>query len=306
MPTVQEVLARIAADVELLKRLLTPEPPAEAETVEATPAEAGKRQRRAAVDLGPIPNYQDEAWPAALSPTQFVHNEAAKQYRAYQIVDTIALPTEDKTILDFGCGEGHVAATLAEEAVKIVGYDKVRPDSWDTMSKGNLIFLSDFQQVAQHGPFDIIILFDVLDHMAEGQHVETLTKLGKLLADGGKIFIRTHPWTARHGGHVYEQINKAYLHLALTDVEMETLGLKPETAIRVVHPMATYEQWFKQAGLEVESKQPVRGDDLDSYFSGPLFERISQITWGGKVDADRAKKIMLNHFFDYWLKRPAH
>lgn len=300
MPTAEELLTRIAADIESLKQLLA-RPPEEV-AAETQSADAKRRQKSPRlVGLGPLPDLKDEAWPAALPAERFVANEAAKQLRACQIMDTIAMPFEDKTILDFGCGEGHVAAALAEEAQMVVGYDKERPDSWDGMTRGNLIFLSDFATVKTHAPFDIIILFDVLDHMAEGQHVETLTKLGKMLADGGKIFVRTHPWTARHGGHLYEQMNKAFLHLALTDAEMDSLGLKPEAGTRVIHPMATYEQWFHHAGLAVESKQPIRGEELERYFSGPLFDRILKITWAGKIDEDRARKIMVNQFIDYWL-----
>jgi hypothetical protein len=126
--------------------------------------------------------------------------------------------------------------------------------------------------------------------------------LRDVLTPNGKIFIRTHPWTARHGGHSYEHINKAFIHLVFTPDELFQSGVKPDHNLKIVRPMATYEKWFVEAGLKITDRN-IQAEPVEPFFHGHLLERMIKVTWGGKIDKEQAHKIMTNSFIDYKLVR---
>jgi len=59
--------------------------------------------------------------------------------------------------------------------------------------------------------YDFILINDVLDHAADP--LDMLEQVNKIRNPETKIVVRCHPWTSRHGTHVYKQMNKAFLHL---------------------------------------------------------------------------------------------
>jgi len=256
------------------------------------------------VVLGPVPDYTNNDWPKAVDSDLIVDGkeETEKQFRATQVLELIGIPTNDISVLDFGCGEGHVAHEISQTASKVVGFDKERSDSWDDKVADNLFFLTDDKIIKQHAPYDLIILYDVIDHM-QGDHALTLKRLGQLLSDNGRFFIRTHPWTARHGSHLYEKINKAYLHLVVTPDETPDIPWKEiEYTHKITRPMGAYENWFKHAGLEIISRDIQHDGVIEDFFDDELLNRIIAVTWDGAVDKDTAKKIMAIQFIDYILE----
>lgn len=255
-------------------------------------------------ELGPIPTI-DDSWPAAVDQKMIVSpdSNADKQFRALQVVNSIRIPISGKVVLDCGCGEGHNASEMANLALKAVGYDIKKHDHWSTISKPNLIFTDDQQSVTEHGPYDLIILYDVIDHLINEDPTGIMKWASGLLEKDGRIFVRTHPWASRTGGHYYDHMNKAFIHLALTPDEAVKMGIKvKETNLKVVRPMAAYEQWFRESGLEVVEKR-VKSSEVEPFFTGPIMDRIVKINWAGDLDNDTARKILSNHFIDYVLKR---
>ena len=114
----------------------------------------------------------------------------------------------DKSFLDFGCGEGHVVFQAAKNNVKkSVGYD---PHSSLPASEGECCFFNDFEKAREEGPFDIVLMYDVLDHLKgfeEGMDCtaisnrmsEVLSQVKLLTHENSKIYLRCHPWCSRHG-----------------------------------------------------------------------------------------------------------
>ena len=257
-----------------------------------------------ASELGPVPDI-DDTWPIAIDQKMIVSadSDADKQFRALQIVNLIKIPMKGKVVLDCGCGEGHNASEMANVALKVVGYDVKKHDRWSSINKNNLVFVNGKQSASEHGPYDLIILYDVIDHIINEDPTDLIKHCASLLAKDGRIFIRTHPWASRTGGHYYESMNKAFIHLALTPDEAVKMGIKiKEPNLKVVRPMAAYEQWFKDSGLEIAEKR-VKTSEVEPYFNGPIMDRIVKINWGGSVDNDTARKILSNHFIDYVLKK---
>ena len=257
-----------------------------------------------AKDLGPIPDYQSSDWPAAVDEDMIIKktNAAEQMFRALQIINHIKEPLNNKRVLDYGCGNGLVAAEAAHTAQIAIGYDIKEDDIWSAKDMPNLICTTDADLVAQNAPYDVIIFYDVLDHIVGQQPSDVIKHASNLLADGGIIYVRTHPWTSRTGGHVYESINKAYLHLAITPDEMAQNGIEIEPNQKIIRPMAAYELWFKDAGLSISEKK-TKAMQVEHFFSDSIIDRINKINWGGKLDNDTIRKIMANHFIDYKLSK---
>jgi 2-polyprenyl-3-methyl-5-hydroxy-6-metoxy-1,4-benzoquinol methylase len=251
--------------------------------------------------LGPTPDLTNEDWPQAVSPYMIVRTDIEKQFRAVQVVGLIPMALEGMNVLDCGCGEGHIAGEIAARARHVVAYDPVRVQTW--RDKTNLIHTDDLGTVTEKGPYDAIILYDVLDHLEGESPTTLLAKLRDLLTPNGRIFLRTHPWTAKHGSHLYEaNLNKAYAHLALTPDELVIAGFDVKPNLKVVRPMAAYEQFAKTAGFKVLDRKG-HNDPVEPFFSGDLLDRIIKVTWKGDIQPDDALKIMSNSFIDYTLGR---
>lgn len=233
--------------------------------------------------------------------------EPERKFRAMQIVGLIGVPLHGKNVLDFGCDTGHVTEELARQSKHATGYDK-QPESslqathWAETKEKNILFTTDREQVAKNAPYDLILAYDVLDHLVEDDPTDIMLWLRELLADDGLIFVRNHPWTAKHGGHLYDQVNKAYLHLALTADELVQRGLQLSHNLKISRPMAIYERWYKDAGLKIIDKK-IEAENPEEFFSGDLLDRIIKTTWGGNMDRDQALKIMANQFIDYKLSK---
>jgi len=197
-----------------------------------------------------------EEWPEAVLDFQIVDEnlEEEKMDRAEGIVDIlIQEELEDKVILDYGCGEGHIAKHISQQkSKKSIGYDISRTEKskllWEDESEGYLL-TTNFEKVKENAPYDIIIIYDVLDHSEDP--IEILNKASSLLSDNGKIYLRCHPWCGRHGGHLYREINKAFVHIIFSDEELKELGIiDQEPNIKVIYPMAQYDRFIKSSNLK--------------------------------------------------------
>jgi len=248
-------------------------------------------------------------WPEAVFEAQMAdeNSESDKAERAEGIADIILPPFSGKKFLDFGCGEGHLAKYVSGEATISVGYDIVRSQSskleWEN-KKEKLLLTTDFKKVVSEGPYDIVMIYDVLDHSSEDLS-EVLIKAKSVLSESGKIYLRCHPWTGRHGGHVYRKINKAFVHLVLNDEEMSHLGVDLEYNKRILFPISTYNKAIDEAGLERESETEIDTQEVESFFEeNPLVKSRILATFGlNEWTAEKPVFQMSQCFLDYVLKK---
>lgn len=257
-----------------------------------------------ASELGPMPDYKSADWPEAIDPKMIIKkdNKAEQKFRALQIINHIREPLKDKKVLDFGCGNGYVAAEASHTAQLSVGYDIQEDSMWADHKSDNLKLTTSLDTVKENGPYDLIIMYDVLDHIVAAAPTDVVKSASELLSEQGVLFIRTHPWTSRTGGHIYEQYNKAYIHLIMTPDEMAKEGIEIEPNSKIIRPMAAYELWFSEANLSVVDRKS-KTNLVENHFVDSIMDRIVKINWGNKIDNDTARKIMGNHFIDYKLKR---
>ena len=250
-----------------------------------------------------MPNFKSKEWPEAIDKDMIINDDdlSEQKFRALQIVNHIPVSVQGLKVLDFGCGNGLTASEYASLADLAVGYDVKANNIWDECNDDKLILTTDYDEVIKNGSYDLIVMFDVLDHIV-GEDPSTIVRMAaSLLSDTGTIFVRTHPWSSRTGGHIYNQHNKAFLHLALTPNEMAKYDIDIEPNLKLVRPMAVYESWFSKNNLKIVSKK-AKSTPIDPFFNDEIMDRIIKINWGGKVDVDTAKKIMSNHFIDYQLQ----
>ena len=224
-------------------------------------------------------DYPD--WPSAVDPDLLCNenNELDKLERAEGIRDIfIDESFENKKVLDFGCGEGHLVKAIIERNPKIVvGYDYIcSPKVKLEKNKGFITFDKDI--VKDNGPYDIIILYDVVDHLEDETITECLEFLKEILADNGKIYIRAHPFISRPGGHAYNKINKAFIHLFLTENELKYLypDMKNYPTSKIIYPVKTYREHIDQSGLTVHSVKVINSDIEDFFKKREISEIISK------------------------------
>lgn len=173
---------------------------------------------------------------------------------------------EDKKILDFGTGEGHLPKSAIDNGAKLaVGYDM--KSNFLVPSEDNLKYTSVWQEVQENGPYDIIIVFDVMDHLEFETPLNVFMNLKTILAPGGKIYVRYHPFTSRHATHLYRKLNRAYAHLVFTDEELQLIipDYIPEINAAVTHPLKTYKEYADIAGFKIINEL-ITKSDVEDYF----------------------------------------
>lgn len=249
---------------------------------------------------------ESNEWPEAVSSNQIADesSESDKRERAAGISEILLPPVLGKKFLDFGCGEGYLAKHASEEASFSVGYDIVRSQSseldWENRAE-KLLLTTNFDKVKAEGPYDIVLIYDVLDHSHESPE-EVLLKAKSLLSQDGKIYLRCHPWTGRHGGHAYRKINKAFVHLVFNDQELSELGVVLDHNRKVLRPINTYNKAIEDAGLK-RSEPEVDTQEVESFFeANPLVRnRILKSLGLTSWTADTPAFQMSQCFLDYVL-----
>lgn len=237
-----------------------------------------------------------DGWPQAIGADRICTSESQQKERANGIINIfVSEYLKGKRFLDFGCGEGQcVSVAQKNEASFVIGYD-IKPQ-W---VYNDFNFTNEWADVEKNAPYDVILAHDVLDHIECYDPIEALKKMKSVLAIDGHIYVRNHPWSSRHGGHVYTQRNLAFIHLILDDMELMRIGgLEASYNIKVRTPLETYPYWFEQAGLTVDSELPIK-TPVEDFFkeSSCLYGRIMK-QWDDEKDPFVHMEI---DFVDYVL-----
>jgi len=245
-------------------------------------------------------------WPEAVSKFQVVdmNSEEEKMDRAEGILDIlIQEDLKNKKFLDFGCGEGHMAKYGSkQESSFSVGYDIVKSDkskfNWE-IEEEKCILTTDFEKVKEKGPYDVIMIYDVIDHAENPEDI--LSKAKSILSNDGKIYLRCHPWCGRHGGHYYRQINKAFVHLVFTEEELNNMEyVLEERNNKILFPIIHYNNLFKKVQLIKESED-IESQTYEDFFNKNQIVADRIIALFGM---DKFPKFQIEQcFHDYVLRK---
>jgi SAM-dependent methyltransferase len=121
------------------------------------------------------------------------HYDQARHLAAYHYATTLAAGLR---VLDAGCGDGFGSRTVADVATSVVGLDRSREAiefCRRTWQKPNLTFVEG--DLTTHGgvpeQFDLVLNFQVIEHIKD-KHVDPfLTALKARLAPGGRLLLTT-------------------------------------------------------------------------------------------------------------------
>ncbi len=224
-----------------------------------------------------IDYINSEDWPAAVDLNLVCDesNEKDKLERAESIVTLILDNIHyGKKALDFGCGEGHVVDFMSRHGAEFaIGYDI--NNKFGNFEKAKLT--TNWDVVEKNGPYDLINVYDVLDHIEQINQIEALILLKSVLAENGKIYVRYHPFMSRHGGHIYKNLNKAFAHLFLDEDEIKKTI--PSNNITFTHaitfPQTSYKHFATVANLKTESSTNTT-KKVEEYFMDSFLQNYLQ------------------------------
>ena len=204
---------------------------------------------------------------------------------ADSIVKKSMMAIEKLDILDFGSGNGYISEYLSKTAKKVISYDI---NTEKILAPGNYITAKTIEDVKSQGPYDLIFINDVFDHLEpadeeekelyiETLHVKYLKTLKSFLKSSGRIYLRCHPWTSRHGGHLQKTQNMAFIHLILT--EEEYLEQSVSSDVQITHQIYSPEQYYlrciQKSGLNV-LKTNQEKDYPEQFVKDRLLDQIAQ------------------------------
>jgi len=254
---------------------------------------------------------ESDEWPEAVPPGHIADDgsEADKEERAEGISDLLLPPIPNKRFLDLGCGEGHVVKYASKDSAVSVGYDIRKPEGspfrWEE-EEGRMLLTTDFEKVRARGPYDVVLMYDVLDHAEEETMDELLERAASVLKPDGSIHLRCHPWCGRHGGHAFRSINKAFLHLVFDNYEMGDLGVSCPHHARVLYPIDTYNEMIARAGLVSVSDVEIETQDVEGFFEeNPIVRDRILRTFGLGAWGESPPRFQMSQcFLDFVLKKP--
>ena len=138
-----------------------------------------------------------------------------------------------------------------------------------------------------------------MNHMtcSDTELVQQLKEIKGLLATGGKVFMRTHPYCSRHGTHLYHEINKAYIQMVFTNEELESMGYKQEPIRKVFNPIQYYDNILSKANFKIHSGPHQIKEGVESFLTqSPIIDKIKS-NYTDKFSIT----FLENQFIDYIL-----
>lgn len=274
----------------------SPPPPPPPVPQGPSPEEIKRFEEARKKHIGDLMNI--DCWPEAV-PTFLMAKESSVQdqvNRANAVLDMMLdRSIEGAHFLDFGCGDGWIAQEATKRGViESWGHDIVESKNWASL-KGPKMTTD--PNAIKKNYFDVIMLYDVLDHCEDPLAVMNHVK--SLLKKTGAVYVRCHPWTSKHASHIYKQgVNKAYLHLFLKYHEIkELVNGEPMFTREEKGPLEAYRYWF--SNFEIKKERAIR-EPVSDFFHVPAFKDLlrgeQQIE-----DIDGFLKLMEIQFVDYVL-----
>lgn len=285
MPDIQKVNESLEAAVQSLlnlKKALNEEPQEVTAQSQMTPMTPMSQQIEQTEDYDSFESLKSavhsDKWPSAVNPNLICDPNSSqdKEERARGIIELmIEQDLKGTKFLDYGCADGAVVNLSKEYETELsVGYDLAQRNWIQVTGAFNTY---DFEQVKANGPYDVILLFDVIDHLQSETPVQVLSKVKDLLKDDGRIYMRCHPITSRHATHLYHEMNKAYLHLVFTPEELKQVvpsSSHEETNNGPKFPIMGYNNYIKEVGLKVVNRRDLT-EKVESFFKIPkIADRI--------------------------------
>lgn len=248
-----------------------------------------------------LDSIQSSYWPQAVPPTMIVNSKESRDNRAKTIINNfIHQPLKGRKFLDFGCGLGDCVKAASNAGAVAIGYDKHSSDEW---AHQQVTLTTEMNTVIENGPYDVVLMYDVIDHMTNDMLEAVFWDLRKAIRPNTTFYVRCHPYSSRHGTHLYETYNKAYAHLFLTNQEIINGGGKIIKTFEIIDPVTTYPAMFEKLGFNIiNTSQVITAPEPNI----EQFMKLLMPVWYAKqkktVDQKHILSTISIQFIDYVLK----
>lgn len=290
-PPIQPRLSRRAP----LSQEITPENPKPIATLQSD--QARKARQKHIADLMAI-----DCWPEQIIVPGGVKEPTEQEQigRANAVLDSMLdRHIEGLTFLDFGCGDGWFAKQALERGViESFGFDIVSSNNWSNIKKAK--FTTNFADLKPNY-FDVIMLYDVLDHCQDP--ILVMDQIKMVMKRDATVYVRCHPWTSKHATHLFRQgINKAYFHLFLKWEEIkELIKREPMFTRQEKNAAEAYRWWFRDFEIR---KERVTSAPVSDFFYVPAFKELLSLEQEiPMAEIDNFLKRMETQFIDFCLVR---
>jgi len=97
------------------------------------------------------------------------------------------------SVLEIGCGFGYGARLLADYAKQVFAHDKEQGLDvfWKKFNQPNLFFMNDFNELNALKKFDVVVSFEVVEHIEEKKLDQYFKLIKNHLKPKGTLFIST-------------------------------------------------------------------------------------------------------------------
>lgn len=289
----KKLRASFVKSIQLIDEALTGEPTGGPSDVQEgppvnKPPKARVKQQKSEDDTPLLfVDIDDPDWPLALPESTIVRNDIQKWARANTVLTKF--DKMDGPVLDFGCGEGHISIAMSDRELKVVGYDIKDNNIWNEIKNSDTIFTTVWDEVKKLGPYKSVLLHDVIDHIENSTIEEVLDNISNIISDDGRIYVMAHPFSSRHGGHLYETANMAYLHLLIGDSEIDIEYPNAPPNQRIIKPQGQYQKYFTNK-FKIINKKVVQ-QRVEPWIINNLLPEIQRV-WFPTLDNYKIEKIM--------------
>lgn len=197
--------------------------------------------------------------------------EAAKEYATkFRIADTAVreiIGTSAKRALDYGCGNGRDAVTLAEAGIDATAYDPNLSTKAKRRLKDANVRQAGKKRLATAAPFDAILVRHVMCEIRSDRELtECLRDLYRLIDARGKVVVTACDMDVK----VKEKLHAVNLMPRGADCDSKFFyrkKIRKNDSVRphVHRPQAMLENMFAQVGFEIQSCQKFPDLDLENF-----------------------------------------
>lgn len=148
----------------------------------------------------------DEIYFRRLNRLNRIGNNAYRESQRLAVIEHLCRPMREDRILELGCGTGVYTRLLADRAREIVGVDfsetAILRARSEKSAKNIQYVLADIQNLSPfpRDTFQKVVAVDVLEHLTDGQLVNVLLEVNRVLSRQGLFILftpcRTH-WIER-------------------------------------------------------------------------------------------------------------
>jgi hypothetical protein len=219
-----------------------------------------------------------EHWPVAIADGDIIKTDWDKRLRARTICNNLLPSLSGLSLLSVGD-----CPYIVDNANKYT-------------TKADHIGVNAILQSDLKDKYDIILLYDIIDHISDNKRVRLLNVVKQNLEQNGCIVCRCHPWLSIHGGHCYDRLNKAYAHLFLGDKLKDYQSIAVD---KIQEPLTYYDDLYSKLGLKtvdatrysIEIPDTINQDDIVEYLANKY-----------RLTPPIMRKSMATTFIDYKLK----